>query len=87
MSVLSAAQTGDRRLALEAMRDALSASMDAADVAVMAQLSGQLRMVLADLAALPAVKELSKTDELRSRRDARRRSTATVVSSSAGKGV
>jgi hypothetical protein len=37
-----------------------------------AQLAGQLRQVLAELDALPAVGTKSRTDELRERRDARR---------------
>ena len=53
MAVLDAAQSGDQRKVLEAMRDTLAAAMDAADPAVQAQLAGQLRQVVKELAALP----------------------------------
>lgn len=72
MSVLDAAQSGDRRKVLEQMRDTLAAAMDAADPAVQAQISGQLRQVLKDLAELPEVKAESPLEQAKKARAARR---------------
>jgi hypothetical protein len=62
---------------LERIRVQLFEALDNADVAVKAQIAGQLRAVVKDLAALgePA-KEMSKADELASRRTARRADAA-----------
>lgn len=68
---LAAAQSGDRRAALVALRDTLARSMDECDANMHAQLAGQYRATLAELAALPAAEVVSKRDELRARRDAR----------------
>ena len=70
-SNLAAAQSGDRRAALVALRDTLARSMDECDANMHAQIAGQYRATLAELAALPAVEVKSKRDELRERRDAR----------------
>ena len=86
-SIEAAAKSGDRRRALEALRDRLAASADLADVAVLAQVSGQLTRVLAELDALPVAVEVSKSDDLRQRREARRRATAGQGGVSAGGGV
>lgn len=72
MSVLDAAQSGDRRKVLEAMRDTLAAALDSADPAVQAQLSGQLRQVLKDLAELPEVKAASPLEAAKQKRSGRR---------------
>jgi hypothetical protein len=61
---------------LEAIRDQLAAQLELAEPAVAAQIAGQLRATLKDLAALPAVKEGSKLDEVKQRREARRRAAA-----------
>lgn len=74
--VATAAATGDRRKTLEAIRDDLAAKLDRAEPAVVAQIAGQLRQTLADLAALPAESKGSKTDEVKERREARRRAGA-----------
>jgi hypothetical protein len=62
---------------LELIRVELFAALTEADVAVKAQVAGQLRQVIKDLAALgePA-KEMSKADELASRRASRRSDAA-----------
>jgi hypothetical protein len=66
----------DLRVRLVALRDELTEALTAADVAVKAQLAGQLRAVLKDLAGLPVEDgEVSKADELESRRKARRSGT------------
>ena len=67
MSVQSAAANGNTRATLEAMRDELAEAMDAADVAVKAQISGQLLKVIDALEALPAEKG-SIVDDLANRR-------------------
>ena len=72
MSVLEAAQSGDRRKVLEAMRDTLAAALDSADPAVQAQISGQLRQVLKDLAELPEVKATSPLETAKAERVKRR---------------
>lgn len=71
---LGAAQSGDRRKALEVLRDTLARTMDECDPNMHAQVAGQYRAALADLAALadPAVKP--KKDELAEKRRARRSS-------------
>jgi hypothetical protein len=62
---------------LELLRVGLIAAFETADDSVKAQIAGQLRAVIKDLAALgePA-KEMSKADELASRRTARRSDAA-----------
>ena len=72
MAVLDAAQSGDRRKVLEAMRDTLAAAMDAADPAVQAQLAGQLRAVVKEIADLPEAKADSPLEVARRSRSARR---------------
>lgn len=67
-SNLAAAQSGNRRQALERLRDTLAASLDACDPNMHAQLAGQYRATLAELAALPAAEVVPKRDELAKRR-------------------
>lgn len=71
--------SGDRRRALEALRDRLAADLDVAPVTVAAQIAGQLRAVLADIAGLPGVVERSASDDLAKRRKARRAAAAKMV--------
>jgi hypothetical protein len=49
---LIAAQSGDRRAALLALRDTLAGLLDTTDKQIHAQLAAQYRATLADLAAL-----------------------------------
>lgn len=72
VSVESAAQSGDQRLALEALRDRLARDLDMAPPQVSAQLAAQLRATLAELAALPAQETKSVVDDIAARRAARR---------------
>jgi hypothetical protein len=76
LSLSGAVGSGDRRQALEAMRDALAAAMELAEPSVMAQLAGQLRQVLRELDELPASEGKSKRDELADRRKNRRAKAA-----------
>ncbi len=77
MTIAEAAATGDRRTALEAMRDKLAADMDAAPPAVVAQIAGRLAAVLAELDGLPSL-EVSKLDDLAKRRADRVAATTAV---------
>tara|TARA_R110000868_G_scaffold228595_3_gene481552 strand:- start:79 stop:333 length:255 start_codon:yes stop_codon:yes gene_type:complete len=70
--IADAVSTGSRRAALEAMSVKLADDMDAAPPAVVAQIAGRLSAVLAELEALPSVKEVSKFDEIANRRSSRR---------------
>ncbi|HET7736467.1 MAG TPA: hypothetical protein VFK52_10855 [Nocardioidaceae bacterium] len=72
MSNLAAAQTGSHRQALERLRDTLASRLDEADAAVAAQIAGQYRSVLADIAALDRSVPASVQDELKAKRRERR---------------
>lgn len=65
----------EHRRRLEALRDDLTASMREVPARDKAQLAGQLRAVLNDLAALPAATKASDVDDLAAQR-ARRRAAA-----------
>ena len=69
MSIIDAARSGDRRQALEAMRDKLAAEMDLAESSVVAQISGQLVRVLAELDGMPAGKATTLDDLDKRRQD------------------
>jgi hypothetical protein len=68
MTVHDAALTGDRRQALVAIRDSLARAMDDAEPGVLAQLSGQLVRVLAEIDQIGTTREASTIDELRAKR-------------------
>lgn len=70
-SNLGAARTGDRRVALERLRDTLAAALDDCEPQMAAQIAGQYRQTLADLDALTPVAKTSKFDELAAKRKAR----------------
>ena len=72
VTVEAAAQSGDQRRALEALRDRLARDLDLAPPQVSAQLAAQLRATLAELAALPAQETKSVVDDIAARRAARR---------------
>ena len=84
--VAVAAASGDQRAALEAIRDQLAGQMERCEPAVAAQIAGQLRATLKDLAALPLVAEGSKTDEVRARSEARRSAVAATPPAASGGG-
>lgn len=72
MAALSeAAGSGDRRRALEELRDLLAESLEAVDEKYRAPLAKQLRETIAELESLP-VKGGSKVDELSQRRKRRK---------------
>lgn len=72
MSIRTAATSGDRRTALEALRDHLAAALEVADERSVAPIANQLRQVLADLDEIPAAEEASTVDDLAARRATRR---------------
>lgn len=84
--VATAAASGDQRAALEAIRDQLAGQLERCEPAVAAQIAGQLRATLKDLAALPAAKEGSMTDEVKRRREARRAAAASAPTAASGRG-
>lgn len=71
-SLMSAVTSGDRRAALEAMRDRLARELDTAEGTMVAVLSKELRVTIAELDALPGGKVVSPVDDLSARREARR---------------
>ena len=85
-AVADAAATGDQRATLEALRDHLAGQLELCEPAVAAQIAGQLRQVLKDLAAIPAAREGSKLDEVRARREARRGAAAKAAPAAGGGG-
>ncbi|WP_189243164.1 hypothetical protein [Planobispora rosea] len=73
--LFSAVQSGDRRAALEAIRDRLAAELVEADGRDAASIAKELRTTLSELDALPGGEE-SKLDDLAARRAARRADAA-----------
>ncbi|MFD4658019.1 hypothetical protein ACFWP2_20615 [Kitasatospora sp. NPDC058444] len=70
--VSSAAGSGDRRAALEAVRDKLATELESIEGPAVAVLSKELRATLAELESLPGGREVSPVDDLSARRAARR---------------
>lgn len=60
---LTAAQSGDRRQALEVLRDTLARELDKTGTATHAQLAAQYRATLAELEALSEPEEGSAADD------------------------
>lgn len=63
MSNLDAARSGDRRKALEVLRDTLAAQLDSTEAQIHAQLAAQYRATLAELAELATPQEGSAVDD------------------------
>jgi len=80
LSLHDVAASGDRRATLESLRQILAASIDEVDAAQRPALAKQFREVLSELETLPAG-EVSVSDDLRSRRAARRATAAIEASS------
>ncbi len=74
--VTGAAASGDRRRALEAVRDKVAAELAEASGPVVAILSKELRATMAELESLPGGREASAVDDLSQRRAARRAEAA-----------
>jgi len=62
-----AAKSGDRRKALEVLRDTLAEQLDVTEAQIHAQLAAQYRATLAELDAMPAVKEKTARERLAER--------------------
>jgi hypothetical protein len=62
-----AARSGDRRQALEILRDTLAAQLDTTQASIHAQLAAQYRATLAELAELPAIEGKSASERLADR--------------------
>ncbi|MEV0227990.1 hypothetical protein [Nonomuraea sp. NPDC050786] len=73
--LLQAVMSGDRRAALEAIRDRLAAELDSAEKRDAAVVAKELRQVLAELEALPGG-EVDTLDDLAARRTKRRSKAA-----------
>lgn len=72
MSVSEAAESGDRRRSLEALRASLAAAIESSEPRELASLAKQFREVLAELDELPEGQEASLVDDLTARRAGRR---------------
>jgi hypothetical protein len=73
---IAEAVRGDRRAALEAIRDKLAAELDDAEGRDAATVAKELRATLAELESLPGGKEASAVDDLSARRAKRRADAA-----------
>lgn len=84
--LLPVVQSGDRRAALEAIRDRLAAEIDAGEASPrdVAALSKQLAEIVREIDNLPAAKGASPVDDLASRRAARRAEAAAPKRAAAG---
>ncbi|KAB8179144.1 hypothetical protein FH609_004170 [Streptomyces sp. 3MP-14] len=70
--VVAAAESGDRRAILEAVRDRLAVELAAVEGKDAAAVAKELRATVAELESLPGGKEVSPLDELAARRAERR---------------
>ncbi|MFF0295560.1 hypothetical protein ACFYST_06115 [Kitasatospora sp. NPDC004614] len=75
-AVYGAASSGDRRSALEAIRDHLARELESTEGPAAAVLSKELRATIAELDALPGGREADPVDDLSARRAARRSAAA-----------
>lgn len=73
MTVSDAVAEGDRRKSLAALRDRLAKDLDVeTDGRTVVQLAKELRLVIAELDALPKAEGGSKVDEVARKREERR---------------
>lgn len=75
-SLITTVVEGDRRAALEAIRDKLAAELQDVTGRDAAAIAKELRATIAELDALPGGREVSKVDDLAARRAARRADAA-----------
>lgn len=78
-SLSAAAASGDRRATLQALRDVLAATILDAEPPARAALAKQLRDTMTALDVLDAGREVSASDDLAKRRQARLRGAGTEV--------
>jgi hypothetical protein len=76
MALTDEVASGDRRRALEAMRDTLAQHMTTAESSVVAQIAARLQAVIDAIDALPTDSGVSRVDEVRRRREARKSKAA-----------
>lgn len=74
--LIGAVESGDRRTALEAIRDRLAVELDGAEGRDAAGIAKELRATIAELESLPGGKAVSAVDELSARRAERRADAA-----------
>ena len=74
--VLAGLNSDDKRTALEAIRAKLAAELATAEGKAAAALAKELRAVVNELHSMPGGREVSKVDDLRARREARRANAA-----------
>ena len=79
---VEAAKSGDRRLALEVLRDTLAEQLDTTSASIHAQLAGQYRAVLSELAELQSAGKVTLDDALAERRARRKRGAVGSVRTS-----
>jgi hypothetical protein len=75
---------GDRRATLEALRDHFATRLKAATDRDATAIGRLLRDIEADLAALPNAMEVSRADDLKAKRDARRSGAASKARAARG---
>ena len=80
---LEAARSGDRRRALEALRDVLAGLLDDGPPGIAPQVAAQYRATLADLADIEPPRSKSAVDELKERRERAGRRTTSDASANA----
>lgn len=68
---LDAARSGDRRHALEVLRDTLAEQLDTTTASIHAQLAAQYRATLAELAEMVPAEKVTLDDALAARRASR----------------
>lgn len=66
-SNLEAAKSGDRRVALEVLRDTLASQLDTTEAQIHAQLAAQYRATLAELEAMPEPRKKSASELMQER--------------------
>ena len=83
MNNRDAAASGDRRQALEVLRDTLAAQLDTTEAQIHAQLAAQYRATLAELDSLTSGSRGTTFDELKQRRNAKGRGATSDASANA----
>lgn len=74
----------DRRASLSALREHFAGRLEAASDRDAAAIGRLIRDLDADIAALPAAKEVSAADELKAKRDSRRAGTSSKARAARG---
>lgn len=83
MNNRDAAASGDRRKALEVLRDTLAEQLDMTEAQIHAQLAAQYRATLLELESLSGTGKGATVDELKQRRAAKGRGATSDASANA----